>query len=403
MWNLKTKLQIVVVLALSLGPTLALAQDERSAPGQWSSARANAWYAQQEWPVGANYLPRDAINQLEMWQAATFNPQEIDQEFGWAQTIGMNTMRVFLHDLLWQEDSKGFTQRLNTFLQIAQKHHIRPVLVLFDSCWDPNPHLGPQHPPVPGIHNSGWVQSPGLAALRDPSQLPRLHAYVTGIVGAFAHDPRILAWDVWNEPEADNSGSYSREGQEKDKADLVLPLLRDTFQWAREAHPDQPLTSGMDDHDWDNWSKLDPLEKVQISNSDILSFHLYDWPENFERHILQLKVYGRPIVCTEYMARGAGSTFDTTLPIAYKYRIGAINWGFVRGKSQTWLPWDSWQHPYIGSEPTVWFHDVLNPDGTPYRPVETDQILRLTEEAKQMEKSGDPSGEQRAVPGERSR
>src|SRR6201999_3621262 len=135
-----------------------------------------------------------AINELEMWQAETFDPNEIDRELGWAEGIGMNTMRVFLHDLPWQQDSEGYKKRIDAFLAIAAKHHIKPLLVLFDSCWDPNPKLGPQHPPIPGVHNSGWVQAPGAAALRDPQQVPRLKAYVTGVVGALANDPRVLGW-----------------------------------------------------------------------------------------------------------------------------------------------------------------------------------------------------------------
>src|SRR5277367_5131966 len=114
---------------------------------RWSEEKANAWYAEQPWLVGANYIPSDAINQLEMFQAATFNPALNDKELGLGESIGMNTMRVFLQDQLWDQDPKGFTDRLNQFLAIAAKHHIRPLLVLFDSCWDPYPKLGPQHPP----------------------------------------------------------------------------------------------------------------------------------------------------------------------------------------------------------------------------------------------------------------
>ena len=178
---------------------------------RWTDEKANAWYAQQPWLVGSNYIPKNAINQLEMWQAETFDPAEIDKELGWAEGIGMNTMRVFLHDLVWEEDQAGFKRRIDEFLQIASRHHIRPLFVLFDSCWDPNPKVGPQHPPIPGIHNSGWVQSPGAAALKDPAQQPRLKAYVEGIVAAFANDSRILGWDVWNEPTGTNEGSYDKE------------------------------------------------------------------------------------------------------------------------------------------------------------------------------------------------
>ncbi len=347
-------------------------------PDRWSEAQANAWYSRQPWLVGADYIPRDAINQLEMWQAATFNPEEIDQELGWAQAIGMNTMRVFLHDLLWKQDPQGFQQRINTFLTIAAKHHIRPIFVLFDSCWDPDPKLGPQHPPIPGVHNSGWVQGPGMAALRDPAQYPRLEVYVKGVVGAFANDPRVLAWDLWNEPDNGDDTSYGKIHSEKSKSELVAELLPQVFSWARSQHPVQPLTSGVFYGDWNDFSQLKPVQKIQIGESDVLSFHSYGWPEVFEQHLIELQTYHRPIICTEYMARGVGSTFDTILPIAMKYHVAAINWGLVNGKTQTNLPWDSWQRPYVLEKPPVWFHDVFYPDGKPYRQHEIDLIRQWT-------------------------
>ena len=344
---------------------------------RWSEAEANAWYAKQPWPVGSNYIPDDAINQLEMWQAATFDPKEIDRELGWAQGLGMNTMRVFLHDLLWEQDPDGFKQRINEFLTIAARHHIRPIFVLFDSCWDPNPKLGPQHPPIPGVHNSGWVQSPGRAALTDSAQYPRLRGYVQGVIGAFANDPRILAWDLWNEPDNTNQGSYGRE-EPHDKVALVLKLLPQVFAWARAAHPTQPLTSGVWQGDWSSFQTLSPMAKIQIGESDIITFHNYGWPEEFEHRIQELQQYHRPIICTEYMARGVGSLFDTILPIAERDHVGAINWGFVAGKTQTYLPWDSWQRPYVLEQPPVWFHDIFYPDGKPYRQREVDIIRKAT-------------------------
>ena len=340
---------------------------------RWPEEKANAWYAQQPWLVGSNYVPKSAINQLEMWQEATFDPVEIDTEFTWAEA-----MRVFLHDLLWQQDSAGFQKRINQFLTIASRHHIRPILVLFDSCWDPLPHLGPQHPPVPGVHNSGWVQSPGAVALSDPAQYPRLKAYVNGIVGTFAKDDRILAWDVWNEPGADNLGSYSRE-ELKDKSARVAALLPQVFEWARAMNPSQPLTGGVWGADMPlDQTNLDELQQIQLRESDIITFHNYSWPEYFQQEIHWLQKYNRPVLCTEYMARSVGSTFDTILPIAKQEHVGAINWGFVAGKTQTYLPWESWNHPYIVDEPPVWFHEVLHPDGTPYRDAEVNLIRQLT-------------------------
>jgi hypothetical protein len=257
-------------------------------------------------------------------------------------------------------------RRMDTFLTIAQKHHIRPIFVFFDSCWDPYPVLGPQHPPIPGVHNSGWVQSPGKVALMDSAQEPRLEAYVKAVVGAFANDDRILAWDLWNEPDNTNGGEYHREDS-PDKVARVVELLPKVFEWARSANPSQPLTSGLWQGDWSSRETMNPTARIQAAESDIISFHNYGWPENFEHVVTQLEKLDRPILCTEYMARGAGSTFDTILPIAYKHHVGAINWGLVVGKSQTNLPWDSWQRPYVEVQPVVWFHDVFRADGTPYR------------------------------------
>jgi len=157
---------------------------------RWIEEKAKHWYVQQPWLVGSNYLPANAINELEMWQPDTFDPVRIDKELAWAQSIGLNTMRVFLHDLLWKQDPRGFTKRIDTFLAIAEKHHIHPLLVLFDSCWDPNPKLGVQRKPTPGIHNSGWVQSPGAVALEDRAQLARLEAYVRRQAATLAETPR---------------------------------------------------------------------------------------------------------------------------------------------------------------------------------------------------------------------
>jgi hypothetical protein len=344
----------------------------------WTEDKANQWYRAQPWLVGSNFLPASAINQLEMWQSETFDPQEIDRELGWAESLGMNTMRVFLHDLVWQQDSTGFKKRIDAFLTISSKHHIRPIFVLFDSCWDPNPKLGPQHPPIPGVHNSGWVQSPGAAALGDPAQEPRLQAYVQGVIGAFAIDSRILAWDIWNEPLATNEGSYGKV-ELKNKEERVLALLPKVFAWARSANPSQPLTSGLWEGNWSSPEKFDAITRIQFEQSDVLSFHNYGWPEDFEQHVHWLERYNRPIICTEYMARSVGSTFDTILPIAKAHHVAAVNWGFVAGKSQTYFPWDSWEKPYVLDPPPVWFHDVLHPDGRPYREREAQIIRELTD------------------------
>jgi hypothetical protein len=361
-----------VLLLLFVVGAVTKAQSAR-----WTEKAAADWYAKQPWLVGSNYIPADAINELEMWQADSFDAKRIDLELGWAEAIGLNTMRVFLHDLLWQQDASGFQKRIDTFLQIAAKHHIKPLFVLFDSCWDPEPRLGKQRAPRPGVHNSGWVQSPGAKALQDSTQYPRLEAYVKGLVGAFAKDERVLGWDIWNEPDNGNGGSYQNL-EPKNKNELVLALLPRAFVWARAAHPTQPLTSGVWKDDWAVPEELGPGAKIQIEMSDVISFHNYDKPEVFEKRVLSLQRYHRPILCTEYMARGNGSTFQGTLPIAKKYDVAAINWGLVAGKTQTYLPWDSWQHPYADREPAIWFHEIFRTDGTPYSTEEAAFIKEIT-------------------------
>ena len=365
--------RIVLLCVVSLLSFSSLVQAQR-----WSEAKANTWYEKQPWLLGANYIPANAVNQLEMFQAETFDPQQIDKEFGWAENIGMNMMRIFLPYILWDHNPAGFKQTIDTFLTIAAKHHIRPMFVLFDSCFDPSPKLGPQHPPIPGVHNSAWVQSPGAAALQDPSQYPHFKAYVQGVVGAYANDSRVLAWDVWNEPNnVSQEGLYARF-EAINKLKLEEALLPQVFEWARSANPTQPLTSGLwQDGNWSLADQLTPIERIQLAQSDVMSFHNYSWPENFEQHVEWLERYHRPIICTEFMARPLGSTFDTILPLAKKHHVGANAAALVYGKVQSYLPWESWDHPYILKQPPVWFHDIFYPDGRPYREQEVKLIREL--------------------------
>jgi hypothetical protein len=361
-----------LIVVLLLCHAAAAAQSQR-----WSEQKARDWYQKQPWLVGSNYNPASAINQLEMWQADSFDPKRIDLELGWAESLGMNTMRVYLHDLLWRQDAEGFRRRLDEFLRIAHRHRIRPIFVLFDSVWDPNPRLGRQRAPRPGVHNSGWVQSPSTRALQDPSEHARLEEYVKGVVGALARDGRVLAWDIWNEPDNINGGSYGQL-EPKNKPELVLPLLRKAFAWAREAGATQPLTSGVWKGDWSSPGKMTEMDRAQLELSDVITFHNYDSPTELEKRINWLKRYDRPMICTEYMARGNGSFFTGSLLVGKAHNVGMINWGLVQGKTQTHLPWDSWERPYTDREPSVWFHEVFRTDGRPYIQEEAEFIKRMT-------------------------
>ena len=342
---------------------------------RWSAEKANAWYAEEHWPIGCNYIPSSAINQLEMWQAETFDLPTIDRELGWAEKLGFNTVRVFLHDLVWKQDDLQLYRRMERFLAVADKHHIKVMFVLFDSCWDPSPALGKQRDPKPGLHNSGWVQSPGKAVLKDPAKLDELEGYVKGVLGYFQADDRILAWDLYNEPDNDNASSYGKQ-EPPDKADLSLKLLRKTFAWSRAVNPEQPLTTAVWAGDWSP-EKASPTARVQLDESDIISFHNYGKLPDLKERVAVLRKLGRPLFCTEYMARPVGSTFDPNLGYLLEQGIGAFNWGFVDGKSQTIYPWDSWRKPYA-AEPPAWFHDIFRKDGTAYDPQEVAYIRKLT-------------------------
>ncbi|MCV7102190.1 cellulase family glycosylhydrolase [Mycobacterium palustre] len=368
------KLPLVLAGAAALARAPRAAAQPRPGAGPWSPDRADRWYRAQGWLVGANYVTSTAINQLEMFQADTFHPLRIHVELGWAQSAGLNTVRVFLHDQLWAQDYRGFQARLAQFVAIAADHNIKPLFVLFDSCWDPLPKAGPQRAPTPGVHNSGWVQGPGAERLDDRGYLGTLRDYVTGVITQFRNDDRVLGWDVWNEP--DNPSRHYASVERADKQQLVADLLPQVFAWARAVDPAQPLTSAVWQGEWDTGS-TDVISGIQLDNSDVITFHSYGEPADFERRIDALAPLDRPILCTEYLARPLGSTVADILPIAKRRKVGALNWGLVAGKTQTYFPWDSWEHPYP-SIPDVWFHDLLQSDGRPFRDDEIQTVRQLT-------------------------
>jgi hypothetical protein len=334
---------------------------EHDSAGRWSAERANAWYDSQPWPIGCNYIPSTAINQLETWQADTFDPTTADRELALAEGIGFNTVRIFAHDLVWEADPPGFKERVGKFLDICEKHHIRVIFTFFtNGCYgfEGEARLGKQPAPVPGVHNSGWVQSPGRASVNDPARWGRLEKYVKDVITTFRDDQRVMLWDLYNEPGNPKRGCKS------------LPLLRKVFEWARTVSPSQPLTACLE------WRTLEEMQRFLLDNCDVITFHSYAGPKTLSAKWLALsKTHGRPVLCTEYMARTRGSTFQDILPIFHRERIGAISFGLVTGKMNTQFPWKSER----GSpEPEVWFHDIFRPDGTPFDPEEIALITRLS-------------------------
>ncbi len=348
---------------------------------RWTVERAQEWYSKQPWLVGCNFLPSSAINQIEMWSAETWDPETIDRELGWAAGLGFNSVRVYLHDLVWHADAEGFASRIDDFLGIGAKHGINALLVLFDDCHRPDPELGAQPLPVRGFHNSGWKHSPGQALVREfhegtapESERARLRDYVRGVLTRFAGDERILMWDVYNEP-----------GQ-SDNGDVANELLDLAWQWAREVDIAQPLTACLDG------SCGEKNIAMNAERSDVISFHCYVGDElesviagHIEAHA------GRPLVCTEYMARELGTTFQHSLPLFKRGGIACYNWGLVAGKSQTHFSWksrgnleervaagDFVQPGEPFPEPELWFHDIVRVDGSPFDPAEVEFIRQIT-------------------------
>ena len=339
---------LLSVVALSSCVCVEKSQEEPEGDMvRWSKEMANTWYDRQPWLVGCNFIPSTAINQLEMWQEDTFDPETIDLELGWAADTGFNSVRVYLHDLAWEPDPEGFKIRIDKFLDIAARHGIRPMFVLFDDCWNETPRIGKQPDPIPGVHNSGWLQSPGKKIVNDPETWPRLERYIKDVIGSFATDRRVLFWDLNNEPGNSDQGTKS------------LPLLKKAFQWAREANPTQPLTAGI-------WFGNKQLNDFQLQASDIVTFHNYSDAKSLSRQIARLKKHGRPVICTEWLRR-PHSNVRSHLPIFKKEEVGCYNWGLVSGKTQTIYPWGSKKG---ATEPEVWFHDLLRKDGTPFDPEE---------------------------------
>ena len=374
---------------------------------RWSEKRIWDWYDNLPWLVGTNFITSSSINQLEFWQEKTFDVSLIEKELKFSASIGMNTHRVFLHDLLWQQDSIGFLERINKFLEISERNEIKTLFVFFDDVWHPLPKLGKQPKAIPNVHNSGWVQSPGARILYDTLNHDKLESYIKGVVSKFANDSRIIGWDLYNEPGQKGIAShniskertielYRKIGLEitednysnydlnridpKDKKQVyTLSLLKKTVKWVREINPSQPITIGIYEWDvkWDDKYNLSELNKYILNNSDIISFHSYGSKNEVLRRVNELENYNRPLLCTEYIAREYQNTFENILPIFNDNKIGAYNWGLVSGKTNTIYPWKSWDSTYT-RPPKKWHHDIFYRDGNPYSSDEIEFIKSLT-------------------------
>lgn len=327
---------------------------------RWTSEQARTWYVAQPWLVGTNFIPSTACNSTEMWQAETFDPITIDRELGWAQGLGFNTIRVFLQYILWKDDAAGLKQRFERLLEIASSHNISVMPVFFDDCvfgWPRQlePFLGKQREPIPGMILPSWTPSPGRFLGTDPAELTGLRAYVQDFVQTYSNDPRIILWDLFNEP--------------LDAVSVGTPeFLRRAFGWAREAEASQPLTVCI-------YNTFEANNRVILEESDIFSFHGYLETPQLRERIAWLKSYGRPVICTEWMARSLGGSYKEQLPLFKAEGVGCYQWGLVNGRTQCQFSWLNL--PGDQPDPTHgWFHDIFHADGRPYHAEENDLIRK---------------------------
>lgn len=330
---------------------------------RWTKEQIWAWWDGQKWPVGANYVTSDAVNDIEMWMDATFNAPLIQKELNIAAQLGLNSVRVFLSYLVWAHEGETFLKNFETFLSLAAEAGLTVMPILFDDCafdFGKDPEYGPQPAPVPGVHNSRWVPSPGFALQDDPEQLPALQEYVQAVVGAHREDLRILVWDLYNEP--GNSGRRPK----------ALPLLQHVFAWARACDPVQPLTAGA-------WRFTDnaEVEKCCVEQSDIISFHAYTPMERTQELLQVFESCGRPMLITEWLHRPNDNMLLDHLPLFHERKIGAWQWGMILGKTQTNLNWATMNGGVPEPNPALWQHDLLYPDGSPYCQAEIDLIAKL--------------------------
>ena len=376
---MKKIIKLICIIFLSLIFIQCQKSPSPVADYRWTEERAWQWHNENGWMVGTNFNPSTSINQLEFWQEDTYDPETIERELEWSAELGMNMHRVYLHNLLWDQDSIGFLERVDNYLNISESKDIKTLFVLLDDVWHPVPKLGKQPEPIPFVHNSGWVQAPGSEILGDSSRHDELKNYVKGVISHFADDKRVVGWDLYNEP--DNVASSDPENlvnninfrglnrgpEVKEKHIYSLSLLKKIFMWAREVNPSQPLTVGLwkDSETWNDIDSLSAIDRFAISNSDVISFHAYGDLEETRKKIEDLEQFNRPLLCTEYLARGEQNTFQIMLPLFKEKEIAAVNWGFVAGKTNTAFPWSSWQVEF-DSLPKIWHHDIYLPDKTPY-------------------------------------
>lgn len=285
-----------------------------------------------------------------MWEGGYFDFPAIQRELDWARGIGFNCCRTFLPYLVWQVDAEGLVDRMDRFLAACDQRGIRTMFVLLDDSGPGLPQLG-RAGELPAGRLGLWSPSVPPEGVVSRLAWGGVKAYVTDLLWQFGQDARVLAWDLYNRPGDNGLGEQSQ------------PLLAEVFEWARIAQPLQPLTVGL----WTD--RFSGIEETIRLGCYVLSFHHHGDAESLRQQIATLKAAGRPVICTDWLARPA-STVPTHLPIFQQERVGCFLWQLVNGPTQTHLaPQDQ-----VRPEPAGWYQDLLGHDGQPYDPDEVDLL-----------------------------
>jgi hypothetical protein len=326
---------------------------------RWDESKASQYMQKFGEVKGCNYVPSDGSSILHLP-----NEELIRRELGWARdVVGLNSVRVWIGLAEYQIDQEGVMKNFDSFLQICNENQIKVLPVLsIQQVLDPDYDLeAPDaNEPVmnfyPSVHGGGWRYpgrlhwtccepegsiSPKTLAAWTKTR-PAAEQFVRSVLNRYARDERIILWDLYNEaPKA------------------ARPVVELIFQWAREANPSQPLSVCWQGHDL----------------SDVITFHTYTRPGyetanrnssgwDFLTELDWARAWGRPMLCTEWLARPFGNTIEAILPFFERYHIGWYVWGLCAvGPAQYQFPWD-W--PMGSPPPEKWFHCLLYPDGTPY-------------------------------------
>ncbi|MBB3112853.1 GH43 family beta-xylosidase/uncharacterized protein YjdB/lysophospholipase L1-like esterase [Paenibacillus phyllosphaerae] len=288
------------------------------------------------WVKGAVFVPTNAVNQIQQWDQ--YDHEINERELANAHTYGINMVRVFVHNLLWKDDSEKMLANLEDFLQLADKYDIKVELVFFDDCWNDYPTLGEQPAPRYGAHNSRWVEGPGDEVKANyAANKADLKAYVQGIVKAHLNDPRIAMWNIYNEPSNGESGLMDQ---------VTKQIMNDARIWIKDTGSAIPVTSTGGQFSGD-------------PTSDFISWHPYeaDYPTPYG--------ISKEILADETMNRGS----QTVPGVVEHYGdrgIGFVMWEFGIGRDNTRFAWGTDVNPAV-SEPAIPFHGVVYPDGHPWQ------------------------------------